>query len=81
MENYNYFTDAFGIPIVEKSKVLFMDCYGDGDFCGYMKGEVRGFTHEFVKIIPTNFDRYNSCSASDRVEWIRKPHKIVVLNN
>lgn len=70
----NYFTDAFGIPIVKGSEVLFMDCYGDGSFCGYVKGEVIGFTKEFVKIVPTKFDRHNRI-------WTRKPYRIVVLNN
>ena len=56
-----------------------MDCYGDGSFCGYMQGEVTGFTKEFVKIIPKKYDRYNSCSDLGRCEWIRKPYRIVVL--
>ena len=85
---YNYDTgidsdykDAFDNDIFIGDKVLFMDCYGDGKFCGYMEGEVKGFTQEFVKIIPTKLDRYHSGSDLDDIEWKRKPYRIVVLNN
>ena len=75
------YKDAFDNDIFVGDKVLFMDCYGDGSFCGYMEGEVRGFTQEFVKIIPKKFDKCDSCSDLGRVEWIRKPYRVVVLNN
>lgn len=78
--NSNY-KDAFNNDIFIGDKVLFMDCYGDGSFCGYMEGEVRGFTEEFVKIIPTKLDRYHSCSVLGGIEWMRKPYRVVVLNN
>ena len=75
------YKDAFDNDIFIGDKVLFMDCYGDGRFCGYMEGEITGFTQEFVRIIPKKFDRYNSCSDLGRAEWVRKPYRVVVLNN
>jgi len=78
--NSNY-KDAFNNDIFIGDKVLFMDCSGDGSFCGYIQGEVTGFTKEFVKIIPKKYDKYNSYFDIDRIEYIRKPYRIVVLNN
>jgi len=75
------YKDAFDNDIFIGDKVLFMDCYEDGSFCGYMEGKVTGFTREFVKIIPTKLDRYHSCSDLDALEWKRKPYRIVVLNS
>jgi hypothetical protein len=71
------YKDAFGNNIFEGDNILMMDCYYDGSFRGYIKGEVTGFTKEFVKIKPIKHDRLNSWFDNNKLEFLRKPYRII----
>ena len=73
------YKDAFDNPIFEGDIVLIMDCWGDGSFKGYVKGEVTGFTKEYVKIKPISHDRLNVWFDESKIEIMRKPYRIVII--
>jgi len=75
------FKDAFNNEIFVGDNVLIMDCYYDGSFKGYVKGEVTGFTKEFVKIKPIKHDRLNSWFDYTKLEFLRKPYRIIVIED
>jgi len=75
------FKDAFDNEIFVGDNVLIMDCYYDGSFRGYVKGEVTGFTKEFVKIKPIKHDRLNLWFDHTKLEFLRKPYRIIVIED
>ena len=75
------FKDAFDNEIFIGDNVLIMDCYYDGSFKGYVKGEVTGFTKEFVKIKPIKHDRLNLWFDDTKLEFLRKPYRIIVIED
>lgn len=75
------FKDAFDNEIFIGDNVLIMDCYYDGSFKGYVKGEVTGFTKEFVKIKPIKHDRLNLWFDYTKLEFLRKPYRIIVIED
>lgn len=73
------FKDAFGEDIFEGSIVYCMNNWYNDTFAGYIKGEVVGFTTDYVKIKTLKMDEQQRWRP-EKKEFKRAPHRIIVIH-
>ena len=73
------FKDAFGEDIFEGSIVYCMNNWYNDTFAGYIKGEVIGFTNDYVKIKTLKMDEQQRW-RSEKKEFKRAPHRVIVIH-
>jgi len=73
------FKDAFGEDIYEGSIVYCMNNWYNDTFAGYIKGEVIGFTNDYVKIKTLKMDEQQRW-GSEKKEFKRAPHRVIVIH-
>lgn len=72
------YKDAFGKDIFKGSIVYCMNnCYND-TFAGYIKGEVIGFTTDYVNIKTLKMDEQQRWRP-EKKEFKRAPHRVIVI--
>ena len=73
------FKDAFGENIFEGSIVYCMNNWYNDTFAGYIKGEVVGFTTDYVKIKTIKMDEQQRWRP-EKKEFKRAPHRVIVIH-
>lgn len=72
------YKDAFGKNIFKGSIVYCMNNWYNDTFAGYIKGEVVGFTNDYVNIKTLKMDEQQRWRP-EKKEFKRAPHRVIVI--